>query len=137
MPPTRSISTGLEEKITGLLSSMAVTNEGVQSLTKIAEKHESLLYGTDEKGGLVTRGNVVQRTLDDHQMALDRLEKSCENVVNFMESQLQINKAQQETNKILNRVLYGLAGLVFMILLLIGVADISALHTLLSGIKIP
>lgn len=133
-PRTVNIS---EEKISGLLASLAVTNESVMNLTKISEKHESLLYGKDSDGGLVTRGNTMAHTIEDQQRALDRLEKSCTQVVSFMESQLEINKQQQETNRVLNKVLYGLAGLVFLILLLIGVADISALHNLLSGVKIP
>lgn len=133
----RSISSGLEDKITGLLSSLAVTNEGVMSLTKIAEKHEALLYGKDENGGLVTRGNVVRQTLEDHQASLDRLEKSCADMVSFMESQVEINRQQQATTQNINRVIYGLAGLVFLILLLIGVADIQALHNLLVGSHLP
>lgn len=133
----RTISTGLEDKITGLLSSLAVTNEGMMNLTKIAEKHDTLLYGKDEEGGLVTRGNTLKQTVADHQATLDRLEKSCENMVGFMEKQVEINQQQQTTNQQLNRVIFGLAGVVFLVLLMIGVADISALHTLLTGIKFP
>lgn len=134
MAPTNK---GLEDRISGLLSSMAVTNEGVMNLTKIAEKHETVLFGKDADGGLVTRGNVVYKTLQEHEVTLERLESSCEKVVTFMESQLEINKQQQVTNQTLNRVLLGLAGLVFLIMLLIGVADINALHTLLTGVHIP
>lgn len=128
---------GLEDRLSGLLASMAVTNEGVMNLTKIAEKHETLLYGKDDEGGLVTRGNVVRQTLADHEATLQRLETSCQQVVNFMEAQIEVNKSQTNVIANMNKVIYTLAGTVFLILLLIGVADISALHNLLAGIKIP
>ncbi len=136
MAPSQ-LNKGLEEKISGLLSTLAVTNESVLNLTKISEKHEALLYGTDNEGGMVTRGNTVKQAVDEHEKTLTRLEGSCEKVVSFMESQVEINKSQQQFNSNINRVLYGLAGLVFVILLLIGVADITALHNLLAGVHIP
>lgn len=136
MTPSQ-LSKALEDRISGLLASLAVTNESVMNLTRIAEKHEALLYGTDNEGGMVTRGNTMKQTMDDHEKTLTRLEGSCEKVVAFMESQLEINRSQQVFNNNINRVLYGLAGLVFVILLLIGVADITALHNLLSSVHIP
>ncbi len=125
---------GLEEKIIGLMSQLAITNEGIMNLTKISDKHETLLYGKDENGGMVTRGNGMQQTLEEHQVALDRLEKSCGAVVSFMEAQVEINKQQSETNRNVSRVVFAIAGMTFLILLLIGVADISALHNLLTGV---
>lgn len=127
----------LEEKITGLLSSLAVTNEGVMNLTKLSEKHENLLYGTSDTGGIVTRLNVTKQTLEEHESTLQRLETSCQQVVNFMEGQVKINEANQKALENLNKVILALGGVVFLILILIGVADISALHNLLAGIKIP
>lgn len=137
MAPSPTMSKGLEEKIVGLLAQLAVTNESVMNLAKISEKHETVIYGNDENGGLISRNNVVKQTLADHAIVLDRLEKSCQSVTEFMQQQVQVNKSQQVTNATLNRVLYGLAGLVFLILLLIGVADISALHSILGGVHIP
>lgn len=137
MTPNQSISKGLEDKISGLLASLAVTNEGMMNLTKIADKHEALLYGKDDDGGMVTRGNVVRQQLAEHEATLDRLESSCEKVVGFMEKQVEINQSTQNSLANMNKVILSLAGVVFLVLLLIGVADITALHNLLGGIHIP
>lgn len=134
---TPAISKSLEDKITGLLASLAVTNEGVMNLTKISEKHESVLYGKDDSGGMVTRINVTNKTLEEHENALQRLENSCQQVVNFMEGQVKINDSTQKTLENMNKVILALGVVVFLILILIGVADITALHNLLAGIKIP
>lgn len=134
---TPAISKSLEDKITGLLASLAVTNEGVMNLTKISEKHEGLLYGKDDSGGMVTRMNVVKQTQEEHEATLQRLENSCEKVVTFMEGQVEVNKATQGALNNMNKVILALGGVVFLILILIGVADITALHNLLAGVKIP
>lgn len=127
----------LEERLSGLISQLAVTNEGLLTLTRISERHENVIFGKDDEGGLVSKGNVTKRTLEEHDTALSRLETSCQQVVSFMESQVEINKAQAKTNSNLVKALFGLGIMVFLILLLIGVADISALHALLSNIKLP
>lgn len=126
----------LEERLSGLISQLAITNEGMMNLTKLSEKHEGILYGKDENGGLISRNGIIQRTLEDHEATLQRLETSCQQVVNFMESQVEINRSQAETNRNVSRVVFAIAGMTFLILLLIGVADISALHNLLSGIHL-
>lgn len=128
---------GLEDKISSLIAQLALTNEEILQLTKLAEKHDTLLYGANENGGMISRVNTQKQSLEDHQNLLDKLEKSCGAVVAFMEAQLQINKQQADTNKNVNRVILALAGMTFLILLLIGVADISALHNILSAVKLP
>ena len=133
----QTISKTLEEKLTGLLASLAVANEGIMNLTKLSEKHETLLYGRDDEGGIVTRLNTNKQTLEDHDKTLSRLETSCEKVVSFMESQVEINKSTDHALANMNKVILSLAGVVFLILILIGVADITALHNLLAGIHIP
>lgn len=130
-------TTKLEERLSGLISQLAITNEGMMNLTKVSEKHEAILYGTDENGGLVTRGNVVKRTLEEHEANMVRLETSCQQVVSFMESQVEINKSTERSLENMNKVILALGGVVFLILILIGVADITALHNLLTGVKIP
>lgn len=129
-----NMSKDLEDRISGLLASLAVTNQSVMNLTELSKKHETLLYGSDAQGGLVSRNVENSRILKDHDNTLERLEKSCEQVVSFMVAQVEENKAQRDSNRNLNRVVLGLAAAVFFILLLIGVSDINALHTLLSNI---
>lgn len=130
-------SKSLEDKISGLLASLAVTNEGLMRLTQITEKHDAILYGTDDRGGLVSRGNTNRQILETHEETLERLESSCQQVVSFMETQLEVNRNQSNAMQNLNKVIYALSATVVLILILIGIADINALHNLLGGIKLP
>lgn len=134
MTPTTK---GLEDKLAGLIAQLAVTNESMMQLNKLAEKHENVIFGTTPDGGLVSAGNTLKHTVQEHTEILDRLEKSCSDMMTFMEAQVEINKARDHSLTNLNRVVMALAGAVFIVLLLIGVADISALHTLLTGVQWP
>lgn len=134
MPPRTSISPALEEKISTLLSQMAVTNNTLTSIITEVQKLSSVVYGSDVSGGIVTNVNMTQQAIQKHEDSLSRLEKSCEKVSQFMEGQLEINKAQSQTTQNLNRVVRGLAAAVVLILILIAAADIHALELLLKNL---
>lgn len=132
-PSTR----GLEDKLAGLIAQLAVTNESMMQLNKLAEKHENVIFGTTLEGGLVSAGNTLRDTVKEHGDTLARLENTCTGVASFMEGQIEINKSTQHSLDNMNKVILSLAVVVFLILILIGVADITALHNLLTGVKIP
>lgn len=129
--------TRLEERIDGLISQLATTNESMVNLIKISERHERVLYGDNVAGGLVTRINSNTQLLNEHQATLERLEKASQDMLAFMQSQVKVNEAQAAINRNLNRVILGLSGVTFLILFLIGVADITALKNLLALLHVP
>lgn len=129
--------TRLEERIDGLISQLATTNESMVNLIKISERHERVLYGDNVAGGLVTRINSNTQLLNEHQATLERLEKASQDMLAFMQSQVKVNEAQAAINRNLNRVILGLSGVTFLILFLIGVADITALKNLLTLLHVP
>ena len=130
------ISKSLEEKITTLISQMAVTNASLVEMGQTLKQHDQVIYGKDPDGGLVTSRNVIIKTIEEHDVALQRLETNCNKITGFMESQIEINKSQADSLKLVNRVVILLATAVFLILLLIGVADLHVLESILSGLHV-
>lgn len=134
--PRPTLSTALEEKISSLITQMATTNATMSSVVTEVQKLSSAIYGNNSSEGLITHGSLTKQTLQQHEDALTRLEKSCERVSQFMEGQLEINKAQSQTTQNLNRVVRGIAAAVILILILIAAADIHSLELLLKNLGI-
>lgn len=131
------LPTGLEEKITSLISQLAITNQTLLVLAQQVQQHQSLFYGTSADGGLITERNVTRQILKEHEASLNRLEDDCNRITGFMDRQVEINKAQSDSLHLMNRVIIMIAGTVFVLLLLIGAADLHALQNLLSHIAVP
>lgn len=137
MLPTPELPRGLEEKIASLVSQLAITNQTLIVMAQEVQQHQNLFYGTTTDGGLITERNTTRQVLKEHEASLNRLEEDCNRITGFMDRQVEINKAQADSLHLMNRVILLIAGTVFVILLLIGAADLHALQSLLGQINLP
>lgn len=118
-----------------LTKQLALTNQNLSFVGSEVSLHSKLLYG-DEKGegGMVLRVNVSDEALKRHESILAHLEASCGDVVKSLAVQLEIAKSQSASLKNLNRVVFGLAGIVMFILISLGIAGWKEIAALLSSI---
>ncbi len=125
---------GLEDKISLLVSQMAVNNSQLMAIVGEVQKHSSIIFGDTSVGGLVTRGNVLESRMDEQDKMLAQLTKNCDTISGFVEGQNKINETQRDTNRIIGRAMIAMGMAIFVVLLLVGAADIHVLEAILGGI---
>ncbi len=125
---------GLEEKISLLVSQMAVNNSQLMAIVSEVQKHSSIIFGDTSVGGLVTRGNVLESRIEEQEKVVAQLTKNCETISGFVQSQNEVNATQRDTNRMIGRTLIALGMAIFVVLLLVGAADIHVLEAILGGI---
>ncbi len=126
---------GLEEKISLLVSQMAVNNSQLMAIVSEVQKHSSIIFGDTSVGGLVTRGNVLESRIEEQEKVVAQLTKNCETISGFVQSQNEVNATQRDTNRMIGRTLIALGMAIFVVLLLVGAADIHVLESVLGSIR--
>lgn len=137
MPNSSSISKGLEDKIASLVIQLATSNQTMLTIAQEVQQHNTLFYGSNTEGGLITERNVAKQMLKEHEEALKRLEDTCDRITGFMDRQVEINKSESDSLHVMNRVIILLAGALFLLLLLVGAADLHNLQLILGQLSLP
>lgn len=122
------------KQVVELNKHLALTNQSLANIGGEVGLHNKLIYGDETgKGGLLNNQTTIVQNVKNHDEILDRLEKNCGLVVEFMNKQMEINKSIY----VLRQAMWALGLIVILILILIGVADLKGLQSLLSHLPIP
>lgn len=115
----------IASKLIDLTSQVAITNQSLSHVGEEVRLHNKVIYGDTEKGGLLSKVNMIDTSLNDSQNGLIKqvsvFAEHCNRVITMVERQATSIQALKDNQKNMNRVIYAVAGLLAFILLSLGV----------------
>lgn len=128
----------IASKLIDLTTQVAITNQSLSHVGEEVTLHNKVLYGDTELGGLLSKVNKLDASLNDPQTGLIKqvsiFAEHCNNVITLVETQAESIRGLKDGQKNMNRVMYALGGLVAFILLSLGVFGYKEIVTIADKI---